>query len=241
MLSKRTDFRRNHAILAAASGVNNLSPEIGAPRDCPICPGFAIFLPVAGFSAASLFERGNCMSYFEYKVLPAPSQRRWRQQSVDGMDKYASTVADLMTEMGLEGWDFIGAEALKERRRRFLILVCDVERTLMIFRRPAEVHDFAKTDDTAEIAPVAEPVLPRRVKRPELVAEVAAGARRVQVNVVKKMEDTPADETPVAVEDAQPTLAAADTPPCADEPTGKAHMLERAVRSKKVATGVAAE
>jgi hypothetical protein len=101
------------------------------------------------------------------------------------MDKYASTVADLMTEMGLEGWDFIGAEALKERRRRFLILVCDVERTLMIFRRPAEVHDFAKTDDTAEIAPVAEPVLPRRVKRPELVAEVAAGARRVQVNVVK--------------------------------------------------------
>jgi hypothetical protein len=43
------------------------------------------------------------MSYFEYKVFPAPSQRRWRQQSVDGMDKYASTVADLMTEMGLEG------------------------------------------------------------------------------------------------------------------------------------------
>jgi hypothetical protein len=67
------------------------------------------------------------------------------------MDKYASTVADLMTEMGLEGWDFIGAEQLKERRRRFFVLICDVERTLMIFRRPAKLHDFASDDERRSV------------------------------------------------------------------------------------------
>jgi hypothetical protein len=185
------------------------------------------------------------MSYFEYKVVPAPSQRRWRQQSVDGMDKYASTVADLMTEMGLEGWDFIGAEALKERRRRFLVLVCDIERTLMIFRRPAEVHDFAKTDDGAspksDAVAAPDPVQPRRVKRPELVAQVASGARRVQVNVVERVEDVAAAETPAAEPVEKPTTDVAEVEPCSDAPTGKAKMLERAVRTKKVAAGVAAE
>ena len=183
------------------------------------------------------------MSYFEYKVVPAPSQRRWKQRSVDGMDKYASTVADLMTEMGLEGWDFIGAEALKERRRRFFVLVCDVERTLMIFRRPAEVHDFAKDEDAAQqakSAPVAEPVQPRRVRRPDLVAQVAAGARRVQVNVIERVDDAHADETPLeSPTDTQDAVAMVEPSPA--EPKGKAHMLERAVRTRKVATEVAAE
>lgn len=172
------------------------------------------------------------MSYYEYKVVPAPSQRRWRQQSVDGMDKYASTVADLMTEMGLDGWDFIGAEQLKERRRRFFVLICDIERTLMIFRRPLAVNDFAKRVE-AETPVVAEPVLPRRVKRPDLVAEVAAGARRVQVNVVKRIDAEAAETAPGA--------AAATTQADTDQPTGKAHMLERAVRTTKTATDVAAE
>ena len=132
------------------------------------------------------------MSFFEYKVIPAPSQRRWRQRSVDGMDKYASTIADLMTEMGLEGWDFIGAEALKERRRRYFVLICDIERTLMIFRRPAKVPDLSEGHGAAAEAKrapdVVDPVIPRRVKRPDLVAQVAAGARRVQVNVVQRVE-----------------------------------------------------
>ncbi len=180
------------------------------------------------------------MSYFEYKVVPAPSQRRWRQQSVDGMDKYASTVADLMTEMGLEGWDFIGAEQLKERRRRFFMLICDVERTLMIFRRPSEVHDFAKEDE-AKVEPAPEPVQPRRVKRPELVAEVAAGARRVQVNVVKRAEEPEADaeNASAAVNDADQESDTNQTD--TDEKTSKTHTLEKAVRNTKAATDVAAE
>lgn len=180
------------------------------------------------------------MSYFEYKVVPAPSQRKWRQQSVDGMDKYASTIADLMTEMGLEGWDFIGAEQLKERRRRFFLLICDVERTLMIFRRPADLHDFAKSEDVAP-EPVLEPVQPRRVKRPDLVAEVAAGARRVQVNVVKRAEEPvessadPSAEAEVIDTDRKQERSASDGP------AGQAHMLERAVRNTKAAADVAAE
>lgn len=149
------------------------------------------------------------------------------------MDKYASTVADLMTEMGLEGWDFIGAEALKERRRRFLILVCDIERTLMIFRRPARLHDLGSdqpaADDAAELAPIG-PVQPRRVKRPDLIAEVAAGARRIPVTTVQR-PDTPENPT------GDPTAAASDD----DGPKGKAHMLERAVKSTKSAARVAAE
>jgi hypothetical protein len=178
------------------------------------------------------------MSYFEYKVVPAPSQRRWRQQSVDGMDKYASTVADLMTEMGLDGWDFIGAEQLKERRRRFFILICDVERTLMIFRRAAQMHNLASRDETAkdaEVAPAPEPVMPRRVKRPELVEQVAKGARRVQVNVVKRAEEPAVEEA--AADVAETAVAKTGM----DATVAKAHGLERAVRNTKEATGVAAE
>jgi hypothetical protein len=134
-----------------------------------------------------LFELVHSMSYFEYKVVPAPTQRRRGQRRVDGMDRYASTIADLMTEMGLEGWDFIGAEALRERRRKFFFLLHDVERTIMVFRRPAKLH--ALDAQTAEGAPAAAaPVEPRRVRRPDLVAEVAAGARRIPVTPVERAE-----------------------------------------------------
>jgi hypothetical protein len=197
----------------------------------------AIFSPPRIFEAVQHFRIGIRMSYFEYKVVPAPTQRRWRQQSVDGMDKYASTVADLMTEMGLEGWDFIGAEALRERRRRFFVLICDIERTLMIFRRPAQIPDLLGKDEVpkdSEAAVPAEPVKPRRVARPDLIAEVAAGARKVQVNVVKRLdEDASASETTGKEVDETQTETA--------EPTGQAHMLERAVKTTKAATGVAAE
>jgi hypothetical protein len=125
------------------------------------------------------------MSYFEYKVVPAPTTGRRAQRRVDGLDKYASTVSDIMTELGLEGWDFIGAEQLRERRRRFFFLVSDVERTLMVFRREVTPSD-ARADLHLEDQPTAEPmraalapVTPRRVTRPDLVEAVAAGARRV--------------------------------------------------------------
>jgi hypothetical protein len=96
----------------------------------------------------------------------------------------------------LEGWDFIGAEQLKERRRRFFVLICDVERTLMIFRRAAKLHDFGSDGKAAkdEVADYPEPVQPRRVKRPDLIAEVANGARRVQVNVVKRVEESSVED-----------------------------------------------
>ena len=139
------------------------------------------------------------MSFFEYKVVPAPKTGRWRQKRVEGLDTYASTIADMMTELGLDGWDFIGAEILRERRRRFLILVCDVERTLLIFRRVAQPRDLdaAGSASASPSAPVAEalpagPVTPRRVTRPELVEAVAAGARRI--NVPMPQPAAPGDE-----------------------------------------------
>ncbi len=145
------------------------------------------------------------MSYFEYKVIPAPSQRRRRQRRVDGLDKYASTVADLMTEMGLEGWDFIGVESMRERRRRFMILLYDVERSFMIFRRPARLHASGARDATAttEAWPSSDQVRPRRVSRPELVAAVAEGARRIKVDAAERKdgtEKTAEAEKPVAAE-----------------------------------------
>lgn len=186
------------------------------------------------------------MSYFEYKVVPAPSQKRWKQKKVDGLDKYASTVADLMTEMGIDGWDFIGAEQLKERRRKFFVLITDVERTLMIFRRPAQIDDRLQTDASSQVdAAEIEPVQPRRVTRPELVEQVAAGARRVQVNVVRRPDEDAAKDLPddvpgadVAAETAAATLSEPDAAP--DAPGDKAHMLERAVHNTKAAQ-VAAE
>jgi len=186
------------------------------------------------------------MSYFEYKVVPAPSQKRWKQKKVDGLDKYASTVADLMTEMGLVGWDFIGAEQLKERRRKFFVLITDVERTLMIFRRPAQIDDRLQTEETRQAdAAHVEPVQPRRVTRPELVEQVAAGARRVQVNVVRRPDedatsDVPEDAPRAEVVAETAAAAASEQDAVPDAPGDKAHMLERAVHNTKAAQ-VAAE
>jgi hypothetical protein len=155
------------------------------------------------------------MGYFEYKVVPAPTQRRRRQRCVDGLDKYASTVADMLTELGLEGWDFVGAEVLRERRRRFLMLPDEVERTFLVFRRPGSLHR-ASTGDVAQPAPPPEPVAPRRVRRPDLVAEVAAGARRIEVRTeMADRVDQPAapDEAPRerhAAEKREPDAIAAE-------------------------------
>lgn len=133
------------------------------------------------------------MPYFEYKVIPAPLRRRPRQKRVDGMDKYASTISDLMTEMGLEGWDFIGAETMTERRRRFPF-GRDVDRTLLVFRRQAQLHGFGINEESGKERhePTLEPVRPRRVARPELIAAVANGARRIKVaEVAEAAESAP--------------------------------------------------
>ncbi len=144
------------------------------------------------------------MGYFEYKVVPAPTHTRRGQRRVDGLDRYASTVADMLTELGIEGWDFVGAEVLRERRRRFLMVQDDLERTFLVFRRPGSLHRSAVEPAPAEPAPVAEPVAPRRVRRPELVAEVAAGARRIHV-CNEAVENTAAEATtPEAAASEQP-------------------------------------
>lgn len=149
------------------------------------------------------------MSHFEYKVVPAPTVGRRRQRRVDGLDKYASTISDVMTELGFDGWDFVGAEVLRERRRRFLILVCDVERTLMIFRRVAKpLERVAEPADSQSARPATEapaPVAPRRVRRPDLVEAVANGARRIPVTGVER----PATGT-------RPKGGDADTAPAGD-------------------------
>jgi hypothetical protein len=87
----------------------------------------------------------------------------------------------------------------------------------MIFRRPAEVHDFAKTDDGAspKTTPVAapEPVLPRRVKRPELWPRSPPARAACRSMSLRRVEDTPCRRNPGRRASEKPTtMAAADTP-----------------------------
>ncbi|MEM6849632.1 MAG: hypothetical protein AAF580_16460, partial [Pseudomonadota bacterium] len=158
---------------------------------------------------------------------------------VDGMDKYASTVADIMTEMGLDGWDFIGAEALRERRRRMFVLICDVERTLMIFRRKAVVESLVDDSEAKANAPeaTAEPVTPRRVRRPELIADVAAGKRRITVNAELAAEAT-ADAAIEGAAAAPPQKDGAETEANGDRGDS---WIARAVTKAKTAEKAAAE
>ena len=122
---------------------------------------------------------------YEYKVIPAPTRNRRRQQKVDGLDLFSSTVSDLLTEEGLEGWSFVGAEHLREHRRSILGTSRQETRTFLIFGRPLQPLDLGASEPESKPVEPPAPVVqikPRRVQRPDLIEKVVSGERRLKLS-----------------------------------------------------------
>ena len=79
------------------------------------------------------------MSYFDYKVVPAP-QRVKKVRGVTGAaDLFALTLTDAINEVARQGWEYIRAETMTaEAPGGFLRRATASERTMLVFRRPRE-------------------------------------------------------------------------------------------------------
>jgi hypothetical protein len=125
----------------------------------------------------------------EYRVIAAPRRAVRFKDLGKGEDAFHRTLAETLTALGLEGWDYIGVERLPQRRRTWLFWTREEIAQVMVFRREIkpilraaepEVH-APRTSDTLAVTPV-EVVRARRVTRTLAPHEI----RRVPV-------DRPAD------------------------------------------------
>jgi hypothetical protein len=104
------------------------------------------------------------MSYFDYKVVPAP-QRVKKVRGVSGAaDLFALTLTDAINEVARQGWEYVRAETMTaEAPRGFLRRASTSEQTMLVFRRPREQLSprlAAVPEEAPEDVPPLEPPAP---------------------------------------------------------------------------------
>lgn len=112
------------------------------------------------------------MSYFDYKVVPAP-QRVKKVRGVTGAaDLFALTLTDAINEVARQGWEYVRAERMvAEAPGGFLRKAAASEQTMLVFRRPREHL-------SPRLAAVSEETPPEDAPRTEPAAPSAAMSRR---------------------------------------------------------------
>ncbi|MEL6167911.1 MAG: hypothetical protein AAFR35_04425 [Pseudomonadota bacterium] len=146
------------------------------------------------------------MRKYEYKVVPAPRRSDRMDGLTDGDDPYSMTVASVMNDFGRGGWEYLQSEHLPCQRRRWWIFGWTTEeRDVLVFRRAVETRSEAAADITAETARIRA----RRVRNKELVDQVQAGKRRIQVARSERQAPlTLTGPTNLIDEDSLPNVAA---------------------------------
>ncbi|MBF9030782.1 hypothetical protein HKCCE3408_10300 [Rhodobacterales bacterium HKCCE3408] len=111
------------------------------------------------------------MSRYEFKVLPAPKRPRKLTGLEKDQDKFCATLTDVMTDMGLDGWEFVSAQTLPYEERRFGLFRRVGSKPCLVFRREIERLDQAE-----------QKVAPKRIARAHVVSRVNGGARRITLS-----------------------------------------------------------
>jgi len=79
------------------------------------------------------------MSYFDYKVVPAPQRVKKVRGITGAADLFALTLTDAINEVARQGWEYVRAETMTaEAPGRFLRKAASSEQTMLVFRRPRE-------------------------------------------------------------------------------------------------------
>ena len=123
------------------------------------------------------------MSRYEFQVVPAPTRARKLTDLTNGQDVYCATITDILTDMGLAGWDFVGAETMPHYQRRMFFFSSYSEMTCLVFRR--EIERLVEPSNRLQ----GEVLTPRRIaaQPSEMVApQQETGARRLNVSVPKE-------------------------------------------------------
>ena len=79
------------------------------------------------------------MSYFDYKVVPAPQRVKKVRGITGAADLFALTLTDAINEVARQGWEYVRAETMvAEAPGGFLRKAATSEQTMLVFRRPRE-------------------------------------------------------------------------------------------------------
>jgi hypothetical protein len=99
------------------------------------------------------------MMQYEYRVVPAPVRGVKAKGARTPDDRFAHALAEVMNDLGAQGWDYVRCDTLPCEERTGLTGRTTVYRNMLVFRRPvAPSVAVAKADQT----PAAPPSLAAR-------------------------------------------------------------------------------
>lgn len=75
------------------------------------------------------------MVRYEYKVVPAPTRGVKAKMARTPEDRFAHALAEVMNDLGAEGWDYVRCDSLPSEERTGLTGRTTVYRNMLVFRR----------------------------------------------------------------------------------------------------------
>ena len=141
------------------------------------------------------------MSYFDYKVVPAPQRVKKVRGITDAADLFALTLTDAINEVARQGWEYVRAERMvAEAPGGFLRKAAASEQTMLVFRRPREHLSprlaAAPEEAPPEDAPPEEPSA--ALSRRPLEDRVQGAIRRREPPALPEFDaDRPASVSPL--------------------------------------------
>ena len=116
------------------------------------------------------------MTKHEYRAIPCPETASSQRDLPKGADPFCATLTAAINDLAGAGWDYIRAETIEVRTRRFFRSRSE-HRTFLVFRR--EARPLIQPRPVVDLGRNAEKIRARRVKSEGAVEFVRAGGRRV--------------------------------------------------------------
>jgi hypothetical protein len=128
------------------------------------------------------------VTYYEYKVAPAPKRLKRVKGVSATADLFAATLAEAINAAAREGWEYVRAESLPaEEAGGWFRRGAEVIETVLIFRRPRETlgprlasarPELAAEADGPRLGAVERPV-PAAMRREPRLADAVPAAEAV--------------------------------------------------------------
>lgn len=114
------------------------------------------------------------MSYYDYKIVPAPKKAK-KVKGVSGVaDLFALTLNDAINEIARQGWEYYGSEQLSiQTPGGWFSRSKTEEHTVLVFRKPRE-HLSPRI--ATEAARAEASAVPRAVETPRREPSLGASA-----------------------------------------------------------------
>jgi len=118
--------------------------------------------------------RGFPVAY-EYKVVPAPKKGKRGNGLRKSEDKFAHALAEVMNELGAEGWEYLRSDTLPVEARSGLTGKTTTFQNMLIFQRIKEdTQSDPEVVSVEEITPSHAPLLPSAAESQDIPEHVSA-------------------------------------------------------------------